>query len=208
MLPYHIVSSDDLANNWSGFAPEKGNLSALGNINFSMTYKIYQKKNLVVSSKLAVSTNTAKLETSTGLRTGLDANSFTPFILAGIGTDRFFASAETGVSFLTNAYLPRFIFNAQWGKHLLENKKLLFILGLSSSTALGKPSAEDLLKLDGNALFTGLYVNEQSYYALNLKFGYAFFQNGIIWISAAGGAAKNIGQNVVYNLSFGYNLGN
>lgn len=204
MVPYHFVSSGDLAADWNGLAPKKGDLAALGNINLGATYKIYQKNGVVVSSKLAIGLKSAKQEPLTGLNTGFDAFNITPLILAGIGTSRIFASAETGIHLLGNGYLPRFIFNAQIGKRLLMNKQLLGILGFSSSTTLGSPSEDDIKQLDENAILTGLYVNKQSYYALNLKLGYDLTEKGTIWLSAAGGAAENIGRNVAYSISFGY----
>ncbi len=49
-------------------------------------------------------------------------------------------------------------------------------------------------------------MNEESYYAINLKLGYYLTKEWTIWPSIAGGMAKNIGQNVLYSLSIGYKL--
>ncbi|MEE9430960.1 MAG: hypothetical protein V3V16_07975 [Melioribacteraceae bacterium] len=206
ILPFHIVSSGNLVSDWSSFSPEQGDLSALGNMNLGLTYKVSQINNIVVSSKLAIGINSSKYEQSTGLRTGYDAYTISSSILAGLGTSTYFASAETGINFLTDGYLHRFIFNAQIGKHFLQSKKLLFIFSVLTSTALGSSSADDILKLDGNSRFTGLYVNEESYYAINLKLGYNLTKDWTIWSSIAGGMAKNIGRNALYSLSIGYNL--
>ena len=205
-IPYHMVSSGDTAADWTGFSPEKGDLAALGNANVGLTYKLYQKSGLVVSSKLGLALKSAKLQQSTGLRTGYDAFGISPFILAGIGKSKYYASVETGMNFLSNGYLQRFVLNAQLGRYLSKSKRTLFVLGLSTSTALGRPSPADVLRIDGNARYTGLYVNEQSYYAVNLKLGYNLSKNWTIWSSVAGGMAKNIGRDALYSLSLGYKL--
>ena len=68
-------------------------------------------------------------------------------------------------------------------------------------------SSEDaILKLDGIARYTGLYLNGQSYYAAILKFGYELDSNWVFWKSAAGGPSKNVGQNAAYSLSVAYKL--
>ncbi len=205
-LPVHFISSGNLDESWMGFSPEKGNISNLGNPSIALTYNFYKKNNLVLSSKLTSTLNTSKYDAATGLRTGFDASIFSPTILIGIGTNTFFASAETGFSFLTNNYANRYIFNAQIGKDFTPNKKITGILAISSSVALGNPSDTENIIIDENAIYTALYQNEQTYYAATLKAGYKITTNLSVWLSAAGGIAKNLGRAGVYSISFGYNL--
>ena len=205
-IPYHIVSSGDIASEWNSFSPKKGDLAALGNIKFDLTYKMYQKNDIALSSKIGLSAPSGKIEQSTGLRTGYNAYAVCPSLLAGIGTSKYFASAEAGMNLMSNRYFNRFVINAQIGKHFLKDQKLLLILGLSTSSALGNSSPDDILTLDGNARLTGLYVNEQSHFAANLKLAYILAQDWTIWSSIAGGVAKNIGRNAVYSLSLSYKL--
>lgn len=205
-VPYHLISSGELATDWNGFAPEKGELAALGNVNLGFTYKMYDKKRVVVSSKLGFGINSSTAQQSTGLRTGYDAYTVAPSVLAGIGTSKFFASAEAGMNFMTNGYLHRFVFNAQIGKHFLKSKRMLFVVAVSTITAVGKSSEDDNLNLDGNARFTGLYMNNQSFYAVNFKLGYELTRHWTIWTALAGGMANNIGRGAVFSLTIAYQL--
>jgi hypothetical protein len=206
IVPFHFVSSGELNSKWLGFAPEEGNLTTFGNLNLALTYRIYAKKDFVLSSKLASSINTSNYDVATGLRTGYDAFGISPTILAGIGTDVFFSSAETGINILTGGYLSRFIFKAQIGKELTKNKRLIGIFVISTNTALGNASNEDNLNLNRTSAFTALYQNEQTYYAGIVKFGYKLSDYWGLWLSIGGGYAKNIGRNPVYSLAFAYNF--
>lgn len=206
VLPLHFVSSGELNSKWLGFAPEEGNLTSFGNFNLALTYRIYTKNNFVLSSKLASSMNTSDYDAATGLRTGYDAFGISPTLLAGIGSDVFFASAETGINILSGGYLNRFIFNAQIGKELTKNRRLIGGFVISTSTALSNASNEDNLSLNGTSAFTSLYQNERTYYAGAFKFGYKLSDYWGLWLSIGGGYAKNIGRNPVYSLAFAYNL--
>jgi hypothetical protein len=206
IIPYHNLSSGDLNKDWIGFAPEKGKLNTLGNINIALTYKFFDRKGIVLSSKLGMSTNTIKVDDLTGLRSGYDAFGLSPILLCGIGTKKYFASFESGVNLLSHGYLHRYLLNAQIGTHLLKNKKLLFIFGMSTSTSIGNSTSEDNSKLDKNASLTGLYLNEQSYYTGNIKLGFKLIPNLSIWFSTSSGIAKNIGQKMVPSISVGYNM--
>jgi len=112
------------------------------------------------------------------------------------------------MNFMTNGYLHRFVFNAQIGKHFLKSKRMMFIVAVSTITAVGNTSADDNLELDGNARFTGLYMNDQSFYAVNLKLGYALTSKWTTWVALAGGMANNVGQSGVYSVSIAYQLKN
>lgn len=214
VVPYHLISSDDLNASWielQGNPPlppptAKGDLNALGNINAALTYNFYKKDNIVVSAKTALGFNTSDQKNATGLSSGFNANSITPTLLAGIGTNKFFASAETGVKFLSDDYLSKFIFNAQIGKEFLKSKNLLLILGFNTYYSLGTASDIENLALDKNATFTGLYLNDQSYTTVNLKLGYKLGDNFVTWLSVGGGPAKNVGFGSVTNFAIAYNL--
>lgn len=203
-IPIHFTSSSDLASDWIGFSPEKGKLNGLGNIYGALTYSILDKNGFVLSAKTGVSLNTSVTNESTGLRTGFNTYGITPTLLAGIGTSHFFASMETGITYSGKDYLNRYIFNVQIGKEFTKSKKILGIIGIVSNSTIGKATIGSTL--DGNAKFTSLYLNEQAYFAINLKMGYKFSKNWATWLSVSGGTAKNTGQNLVYSFSIGYNL--
>lgn len=206
IVPLHFISSGNLDEEWTGFSPEKGNITGLGNVSLALTYNLYKKNTVVLSSKFTSVINTSNYDAATGLRTGFDAYSFSPTFLIGIGTNTFFASAETGFSFLTNDYANRYLFSAQIGKDFTPGRKITGIFSISSSIALGNPSDEENIRIDETTLYTALYQNEQTYYAAALKAGYKFTANWTLWLAAAGGIAKNIGRAGVYSISLGYNI--
>ena len=207
IIPYHLISSDDVDASWTGAPPPvKGDLNAFGNINGAVTYNIYKKNNIVVSAKTAISFNTSDQDNAAGLRSGFNASSVSPTLLAGIGTDKFFASAETGVKILSDDFLPKFLFNAQIGKEFLNSKKLIIILGFNTYYSIGTASVAKNEILDGNAEFTALYLNDQSYATGNLKLGYKLGDNFLTWLSMGAGPAKNVGFASVVNFALGYKL--
>ena len=171
-----------------------------------MQYLILQKNNFVLSTRLAIDFQTAQLDSLTGIRTGYDALGIQTLILAGYSTSKFFTSIEAGATSFSNDNLSRYYMNAQIGSRLLKNKKFIFIFALSNSATIGEVNNIVASDFDGNAIYTGLYLNEQAYLAGTIKVGYEFSQNWTTWLSAGGGSAKYTGLNAVYSLSLGYNL--
>ena len=206
VIPYHLTSTGDSNSNFSGISVPAGEISALGNIDAALTLKLMDKNSWILSSKLTIGLSTASFQENTGLRTGYDGMSIMPSILIGRGTSKYFTSAEFGTRSITNDYLPQLIINAQLGKKLLKSGKLLLILGFSSLAPIGEATVEQNFKLDGNAIYTGLYQNEQSYYAWNVKVGYYLTDKISSWVSFSGGTARNVGLSPGVNISIGYNL--
>lgn len=206
VVPFHLTSTGDSNLSFPGIATDGGEISAMGNIDAALTYKLIDKNSFVFSSKLNIGLPTASFDDNTGLRTGYDGMSITPSILLGRGTSKYFTSAEAGARIISNGYSPQFIFNAQLGKKFLKSEKLLLILGMNILAPLGEASVIDNFELDGNASYTGLYLNEQSYYAWNVKVGYYFTKKISSWVSLGGGTAKNVGLSPGISLSVGYNL--
>ncbi len=204
-IPFHKVSSGKLTPEWKGISTTQGKLFNLGTISSAMTYRIVQKQGITISGKITSEYNSAKQDTVTGLRTGIDAVGFTPTVLFGIGKEKYFMSAETGVGIYNND-LSRYLLNAQIGKKILESKKMMIILALNINTPIGEKS--DIVReiKNGNAKWTGLYLDQRAYYALNIKLGYDISPVWSMWLSIGSGPGKNIGRAPVFSFSLGHKL--
>jgi hypothetical protein len=194
-LPVKFSSSTDATNT----AIPTGSLAALSNINIALTGRIWHKGGAVVSGKLRAGLPTASYDDITGLRSGFDATTIAPSLLAGIGTKHFFTSLEFGREFRNNLHNDRHAFGAQIGKWF-ANKKFIAIINVEGFVTIGDPSKYDN-KLSET---TGLFLADQSYVAPNLKLGYFFNPNTSLWLTAGGGLAgtNQIGASPGFSLGF------
>jgi hypothetical protein len=179
-----------------------GSLITFSNIQAALTANFYNKNGYVIAGKTNIGLPTAKYQATTGLRSGFDATSVTPSLLAGFGHAKFFTSAEIGYVFRTNNYSNRYMAAWQIGKFFGKNKKILGILNL------------DLMKSDENGTYndgfsttTGLYLDEQSYLSPGLKIGYKATQKVMLWLSVGGGVGgvtRNIAASPGLSFSVSY----
>lgn len=183
-----------------------GSLNAFGNVNIGFTYNFYKKNGYVLSTKLQSTLPTATFKEDTGLRTGTDSFGIAPSFLAGYGGNKFFASAELGFNYRTNKYSSQTIGGFQIGKNFGKNKKLLIIFhtDIQSSNYDGKYD-------DKNSNATITYLNNQTYFAHGIKFGYKLNKNLMAWSDVrAGSYTANIGtnSNPIPGLSFAISYSN
>jgi hypothetical protein len=198
-VPFKLLS---VKNTVGQPALQDGSLQAFSNLVGAATVNFYQKKGCVVSGKTLISLPTARFSAETGLRSGFDALSAAPSILAGIGRNKFFSSAELGYVFRSNDYSDRLFAAWQIGTFLGKNKRLLAILGLEYMDSMENGSFED-----GSASTTGLYLDEQSYLSPNLKFGFKATPKVMLWLSAGGGlgaVTRNVAASPGLSFSVSY----
>ncbi len=177
-LPLKLLSVDNTVGQPN---LKDGSLTALSNVQAALTYNFYQKNGWVLSGKTGFSLPTAKFDEATGLRSGFDAFSFTPSLMAGLGRNKFFSSAELGYVLRSNNYSRRIAAAWQIGGFWGKKKQFIPILGIELMRS-GKSDFDD-----STSKSTGLYLNEQSYLSPNLKIGYKPNPNITLWLSAGGG---------------------
>ena len=177
-LPLKLLSVDNTVGQPN---LKDGSLTALSNIQAALTYNFYKKNGWVVSGKTGFSLPTAKFDEATGLRSGFDAFSFTPSLMAGIGRNKFFSSAELAFVLRSNNYSNRVGATWQIGAFWGKKKQFIPILGVELMRS-GESDFDD-----STSESTGLYLNEQSYLSPNLKIGYKPNPNITLWLSAGGG---------------------
>ncbi|MBX2816348.1 MAG: hypothetical protein KTR24_10130 [Saprospiraceae bacterium] len=198
-VPFHITKAGASNTEFIGTTPiEEGTLSAFGNLDLGLAYSLLSKDGTAVSLHVGIAPKTASADEVTGLRTGYDAAAVSSSIAAGYGSNTYFLSAELGAQLLTSDYLNRLFFKAQVGTFLGAHQRWTTIFGLDIQQALG---TSDGVGLNGSSIHTGLYLNEQSFLAANLKIGYQPTTSSYIWLSAAGGIAKNVGRGIAFSLA-------
>ncbi|CAL2103772.1 conserved exported protein of unknown function [Tenacibaculum sp. 190130A14a] len=136
--------------------------TTLGNIQLGIKHNFINKKWLL-SGQLTVEANTSSYEAASGLRSGYDAWSFTPLVIAGRGFDNWYVQAFTGFDIRTNDYSSNYKLGGEVGYKAID---WLWIAGFLDGVMSLKNG--DLIQPIQN-IATGLYVNDQSYAAFGLK---------------------------------------
>ena len=162
-LPLKFVSSNDLVE--SNLTPNtiEESESTLGNIQLGIKHNFINKKWLL-TGQLNVEFNTSTFDDASGLRTGYDATTIRPLIIAGKGFDNWYIQAFTGVDIRTNDYSSAFKLGGEVG---YKTTDWLWIAGFLDGVASFNDG--DVIQPSSNIL-TGLYVNDQSYAGFGLKF--------------------------------------
>jgi hypothetical protein len=175
VAPFSITSSEKIKDPQPAGLTD-GKLNAFSNLQAGLTYKFYEKNGIVASGKINTILPTATKDLTTGLRSGDDSFGVGPSLLAGYGHSKFFTSAEIGYVYRTNDYSGQSIVNFQIGKFLGKKKKWLGILhaDLRQSAKNGKYN-------DGNTKYTATYLNNLSYIAYGMKYGYKITPKMMFW---------------------------
>ena len=164
--------------------------NTLGNISLGLKHNFYNKKWLV-SGQLSVEANTSSFDAVSGIRTGYNAWSFTPLLLAGRGFNKTFIQAFIGADIRTNNYSSNFKIGGEIGRKLGNRIWLIAFVDVSKSLENG----DVVLPVQQN--LTGLYVNNQEYGSFGFK--------GIGEINDKIGVTAGYGNNVAKQaaLTFG-----
>jgi hypothetical protein len=186
-LPLKLIETSDLNPNFTGTTSfVKGSESALGNIELGIRRQFY-KKDWIISGQISVETNTGSFDLPSGIRTGYDAFTITPLILAGKGAGKMYYQAFLGANIRTNGYSSNFKVGGEIGRKITKKIWLIGFLDIVKSFENGD------IVLPSSNLATGLYVNDQEYGSFGLKgigeftdkfgitagFGGAFFGNNV-----------------------------
>lgn len=188
-LPFKSISVkgfEDPRIDCSGECGKNYNNNTLGNISLGLKHNFY-KKNWVLSGQLSIEANTSFFDKNSGIRSGYDAWSFTPLILAGRGFGKTYIQGFVGADVRTNNYSSNFKIGGEIGRKINKNIWLIGFLDVSKSLENGS------ISLPFQQNLTGLYVNDQEYGSFGFKgigeftekfgvtagFGGAFFGNNV-----------------------------
>ena len=139
-----------------------GTFTTLGNIQIAARHNFIYSK-FVFSGQLTAELPTAGFDQATGLRGGLDAFSIIPTLSIGKGLNKFYGYLSSGVAFRTNDYSGDFRLSGEVGYKLVERVYLILVLDVVENFENGNAVVND------NQLQTGLYLNNQSFFAYGIK---------------------------------------
>jgi len=136
--------------------------TTFGNISLGIKHQFYNN-GWVIAGQLVTELNTSSFDNISGIRTGYDAFTFTPQLLAGKSFGKTFFQSHIGVDLKTNDYSNNFKIGGEFGGKVLKNIWLIGFVDVVESFEDGS------IEIPVNNSFNGLYVNNQEYGAYGLK---------------------------------------
>lgn len=185
-IPYKNIVNSNLVNPclMAPCAEFSNTETNLGNISIGVKQQVYAK-DWVIAAQLLTEINSSA-SSGNGLRTGFDAWTFTPQILAGKGFGQNFVQLQMGLDIRTNNYSENFKIGGEFGRKILKNIWLIAFVDVVKSFENGD------VQLPAQNIDRALFVNNQEYGAYGLKgiyevqkygitagFGNAFFGNNV-----------------------------
>lgn len=184
-IPLKMVKTGDIV--LTPTATVEDSKTSLGNIQLGVKHNFYNKNSWVLSGQLGVEANTGSFDALSGLRTGIDAWSFTPLFLAGKSFGNSYFQSFIGADVRTNGYSSNFKIGGEYGGKIFKNFWLIGFVDVVKSFENGD------VVLPTTNLLTGLYINDQEYGAFGAKAIYEITQK--IGVNAGFGGAF-FGKNV------------
>ncbi len=160
-IPYKIVSAGEV-NEQNNIPTEEGRLSSLGNIEFGARYNFIYSV-ILFTGQLKIEAPTGTYDEVTGLRTGYDAWSIEPSVSVGKSINWFYTFLSAGINYKTNDYSTSAKINFEAGYKFFKRLTLTGVLNFNLSFRNG----DVVLPIEN--INTGLYTNDQEYYAYGLK---------------------------------------
>ena len=183
-LPYKFVSTNDELNPASTLPIlPSGKLNGIGNIEMALKYK-FLDKSFVSAFSIKAELNTASRDMEKGLATGYGANGIALYWHFGKGLNRFYTFIEGGYTLKDHDYSDDIKLNFEVGYKAVDELWLALVLDIRKSMKNG--SYEEL-----NLIQTGLYPNNQEYFAFGFKTFYEFKNKTGISASSFGALSGN-----------------
>jgi hypothetical protein len=188
VLPYKMLKTGDLTDdpsaNTSGGVVEAGRFSTLGNVQLAVR-RNFVNDNIALSGQLTIELPTAGFDERTGLRGGLNAVSIVPSISIGKGLSNLYGFLSAGVAMRTNDYSSEFRLGGEIGVKVIERIYVSAVLDVVSNFENGE------VKQNDKQLQTGLYLNNQGFFAYGIKALIGFNDNFGINAAYYGAASGN-----------------
>ncbi|HNP08017.1 MAG TPA: hypothetical protein PKN99_10335, partial [Cyclobacteriaceae bacterium] len=162
VLPIKLLETGSQIVNAAPIPNAAGSFSTIGNIQMAVRHNFVNDK-VTLSGQMTLEVGSAGYDEATGLRGGLDATSFIPSISIGKGFTNFYFYAGIGSAFRTNDYSSDFRFGAEAGYQVLKRIYIIGVLDIVENFENGN-AVETI-----NQLQSGLYLNNQSYFAYGIK---------------------------------------
>lgn len=167
-LPIKVLKSGPSLIPSTPISAGSGDFTTLGNIQLAARHNFINKK-IIFSGQLLTELPTAGYEETTGLRGGLDALSIAPSLSIGFSKAKLYGYISTGIAIRTNNYSNEWRLSEEIGYQLINRVYIIAVIDIVQNFENGTAVESS------NQLGTGLYLNNQSYFAYGFK--------GIIGIS-------------------------
>ena len=186
-LPYKLLETGEVNPEYSlGTVDiEEGTFGALGNIELAFK-KNFINKNFLLSGQLKTELPTSSFDDATGLRSGLDALSIIPSITIGKGWDGTYGYVSVGSGIRSNDYSGDLRVSAELGTQPIDKFWIVLVLDVVSSFENKTPTVEP------KQLQSGIYLNNQEYFAYGLKFAYELKNGWGLNLAGYGGTSGNV----------------
>ncbi|MFZ1808279.1 MAG: hypothetical protein WAU36_13700 [Cyclobacteriaceae bacterium] len=139
-----------------------GDITTLGNIQLAVRHNFINKI-IVFSGQLLAELPTAGYDELTGLRGGLNALSIVPTLSAGFSKAKFYEYISAGAAIRSNDYSSEWRLSAEIGYQLIKRVYIIWVIDIVQNFENGNA-------IESNAqLGSGLYLNNQSYFAYGIK---------------------------------------
>lgn len=139
-----------------------GDFTTLGNIQLAARHN-FVNNIIVFSGQLLVELPTAGYDEATGLRGGLDALSIVPTLSAGFSKGKLYEYISAGAAIRTNDYSSEWRLSAEIGYQLIKRIFIIGVIDIVQNFENGSAIES------ANQLGTGLYLNNQSFFAYGIK---------------------------------------
>jgi len=192
-LPYKFVSTNNDINLDSELPllPE-GSLNGLGNYELTLKYQ-FLNKSFISAVSIKAEFNTGLQDLEKGLATGYDASGYSLYWHIGRSFEsRFYSFFESGYTLRTNDFSDDYRLLLEAGYRSGNNFWMAVVFDFKQSTRNG--NYDDL-----NLQQTGLYTNNQEYFAFGLKTSYEL-KNKMGFSASTYGAFS--GNYVAYSATF------
>jgi hypothetical protein len=199
-LPLKILNAGEL--NIAGQADQltqSGSMMALGNIRLGWKQAISTGA-YISAWQLWMETPSGKYDDKTGLRSGYDAWTLIPSFSLGTSGSDWYSYGSFAYGLRSNNYSHFLQFNAEVGYHMMPALSIAFYIDWLNSMQNG--GWEDPV----NNLLTGLYVNDQEYFAFGIKVYGKIISNRLgLSLGLAGAFSGNFVPRVpAFNLALYY----
>lgn len=177
-LPYKFVGTTSASND--SLSLNKGRLNGLGNYKLGLKYSLLNKE-LKIAASIQSNFNTISKNISSGLTTGYNANSIGLYIHLGKGfTDKLYSFIDGGINSMGNNFSEYLELHYELGYQLKPSLWTALTIDVRESFKNGSYKNENLKQ-------TGLYTNNQEYFAYGFKASYEL-NNKIGFTAATFGA--------------------
>ncbi len=161
-IPFKLLKTGETLLTSPTIPNAAGSFSTLGNIQLAARHN-FINKDFVLSGQFLTEIPSAGYDNDTGLRGGLDALSISPSISIGKGLANFYGFVSTGVAIRTNNYSSEFRTSAEVGYKIINRVFVIGVIDIVENFENGNATES------ANQLQTGLYLNNQSYFAYGIK---------------------------------------